>query len=47
MQMAQSLGAPVFSIATLADVIAYLDSRGGYADSLVRIRAYQRDYCVA
>jgi orotate phosphoribosyltransferase len=47
MQMAQSLGAPVFSIATLADVIAYLDSRGGYADSLVRIRAYQREYCVA
>ena len=46
-QMAESLGAPVFSIATLADVIAYLDSRGGYADSLVRIRAYQRDYCVA
>ena len=47
MQMAQSLGAPVFSIATLADVIAYLDSRGSYADSLVRIRAYQREYCVA
>jgi orotate phosphoribosyltransferase len=47
MQMAQSLGAPVYSITTLADVIAYLDSRGGYADSLVRIRAYQRDYCVA
>jgi orotate phosphoribosyltransferase len=47
MQMEQSLGVPVFSIATLADVIAYLDSRGGYADSLVRIRAYQRDYCVA
>lgn len=47
MQMAETLAAPVFSIATLADVIAYLDSRGVYADSLVRIRAYQRDYCVA
>jgi orotate phosphoribosyltransferase len=46
MQMAATLGAPVFSIATLADVIAYLDSRGVYADSLVRIRAYQREYCV-
>ena len=47
MQMAETLGAPVFAIATLADVIAYLDSRGGYADSLGQIRAYQRDYCVA
>ncbi len=47
MEMTQTLGAPVYSITTLADVIAYLDSRGGYADSLVRIRAYQQDYCVA
>jgi len=47
MQMAETLRAPVFAIATLADVIAYLDSRGAYADSLVQIRAYQRDYCVA
>lgn len=46
-QMTQELGAPVFAISTLADVIAYLDSRGGYADSLVQIRAYQREYCVA
>lgn len=46
-RMAASLNAPVFAIATLADVIAYLDSHGGYADSLVRIRGYQRDYCVA
>lgn len=46
-RMAEMLSAPVFAIATLADVIAYLDSRGGYADSLAQIRAYQRDYCVA
>jgi orotate phosphoribosyltransferase len=46
-QMAEILGAPVFAIATLTDVIAYLDSRGGYADSLAQIRAYQRNYCVA
>jgi orotate phosphoribosyltransferase len=46
-RMAEMLRAPVFAIATLADVIAYLDSRGGYADSLAQIRAYQRDYCVA
>ncbi len=46
-RMAEMLGAPVFAIATLADVIAYLDSRGAYADSLAQIRAYQRDYCVA
>ncbi len=45
-QMAESLGAPVFSIATLADVIAYLDSHEGYADSLARMRTYQRDNCV-
>ncbi len=46
-RMTELLSAPVFAIATLADVIAYLDSRGGYADSLAQIRAYQRDYCVA
>ena len=46
-RMAETLRAPVFAIATLADVIAYLDSQGGYADSLAQIRAYQRDYCVA
>jgi len=46
-RMAAQLGAPVYAIATLADVIAYLDSHGGYADSLDRIRGYQRDFCVA
>jgi hypothetical protein len=45
--MAEVLRTPVFAIATLADVIAYLDSREGCADSLAQIRAYQRDYCVA
>ena len=46
-RMAAQLGAPVFAIATLADVIAYLDTHGGYADSLERIRGYQRDFCVS
>ena len=46
-QMAAELGAPVAAIATLADVISYLDSHGGYADSLVLIRAHQREYCIA
>jgi len=46
-RMAQELGAPVFAISTLRDVIAYLDSRGGYADSLAQIRTYQREHCVA
>jgi len=46
-RLAAQLGAPVFAIATLADVIAYLDTHGGYADSLERIRGYQRDFCVS
>jgi orotate phosphoribosyltransferase len=46
-RMSAELAAPVFAIATLADVIAYLDSHGGYADSLARIRGYQREFCVA
>jgi len=46
-RMTQELGAPVYAISTLSDVIAYLDSRGGYADSLAQIRTYQREYCVA
>jgi orotate phosphoribosyltransferase len=46
-RMSREIGAPIFAIATLADVIAYLDSQEGYADSLVRIRSYQRDHCVA
>jgi orotate phosphoribosyltransferase len=46
-RIAAELGAPVNAIATLADVIAYLDSRGGYADSLDQIREYQRAFCVA
>jgi len=46
-RLAAQLGAPVFAIATLADVIAYLDRHGGYADSLERIRGYQRDFCVS
>ena len=46
-RMAAELGSPVFAIATLADVIAYLDRHGGYADSLDRIRGYQKDFCVS
>ncbi|HTO57143.1 MAG TPA: orotate phosphoribosyltransferase [Pseudomonadales bacterium] len=46
-RMAAELGAPVFAIATLADVIAYLDRHGGYADSFDRIRGYQRAFCVS
>ncbi len=46
-QMAAQLGTPVDAIATLADVISYLDSHGGYADSLALIRAHQREYCIA
>ncbi len=47
MRMAAAVGAPVRSIATLDDVIAFLDTRSDYADSLADIRAYQRDHCVA
>jgi orotate phosphoribosyltransferase len=46
-RMSKELGAPIYAIATLADVIAYLDSHGGYVDSLDRIRGYQREFCVA
>ena len=46
-RMAAELGAPVSAIATLADVIAYLDRHGGYADSFDRIRGYQRAFCVS
>jgi orotate phosphoribosyltransferase len=45
-RMAAVLGAPVQAIATLDDVIAFLDTRSEYADSLAEIRAYQRDHCV-
>ncbi len=45
-RMAETLGAAVFSIATLADVIAYLDTHGWDVDSLARMRTYQRDNCV-
>jgi orotate phosphoribosyltransferase len=46
-RMTVSLAAPVLAIATLRDVIRFLDSRAEYAESLVRIRAYQQEYCVA
>jgi orotate phosphoribosyltransferase len=46
-RMAAGLGAPVLAIATLGDVIAFLDTRPDYADSLSQIRAYQREHCVA
>jgi orotate phosphoribosyltransferase len=46
-RMAAALGVPVLAIATLGDVIAFLDTRPDYADSLSRIRAYQREHCVA
>jgi orotate phosphoribosyltransferase len=45
-RMAASLHAPVLAIATLRDVIRFLDSRGDYAESLAHIRAYQREHCV-
>ena len=47
MRMAAAVGAPVYAIATLDDVIGFLDTRSDYADSLADIRAYQRDHCVA
>jgi orotate phosphoribosyltransferase len=46
-RMAAELGVPVLTIATLRDVIAFLDTRPDSADSLSRIRAYQREHCVA
>lgn len=46
-RMAAELGVPVLTIATLGDVIAFLDTRPDYADSLGQIRAYQREHCVA
>jgi orotate phosphoribosyltransferase len=45
-RLASSLGVPVYAIATLQDVISYLDSTSNYADALANIRAYQRSYCV-
>lgn len=45
-RMAAELGVPVLTIATLRDVIAFLDTRADYADSLSQIRAYQREHCV-
>jgi orotate phosphoribosyltransferase len=46
-RMASALGAPVLAIATLRDVIRFLDSHGGYTESLALIRAYQTEHCVA
>jgi orotate phosphoribosyltransferase len=46
-RMASLLGAPVLAIATLRDVIGFLDSRNDYAESLAHIRAYQREHCIA
>jgi orotate phosphoribosyltransferase len=46
-RMAANLSVPVLTIATLRDVIAFLDTRPDYADSLSQIRAYQREHCVA
>lgn len=46
-RMAASLRAPVYAIATLRDVIRFLDTREDYAESLAHIRAYQREHCVA
>jgi len=46
-RMAAELGVPVLTIASLRDVIAFLDTRPDYADSLSQIRAYQRENCVA
>jgi len=45
-QMSAQLGVPVRSIVALEDVIEFLDSQGGAADSLQRIRQYQQQHCV-
>jgi orotate phosphoribosyltransferase len=45
-RMAAALGTPVLAIATLRDVIRFLDSHGGYAEPLALIRAYQMEHCV-
>jgi orotate phosphoribosyltransferase len=39
------IGAPARAILRLEDVIEFLDRPGGDADSLARIRAYQRENC--
>ncbi len=44
--MASRLAAPVASIAALPDVIEFLDRVGTDADSLARIRQYQRQHCL-
>jgi orotate phosphoribosyltransferase len=44
--MANTLGVPVTSIVSLADVIEFLDRSGADADSLARIRTYQQQYCL-
>ena len=45
-QMEKRLGVPVASIVSLEDVIEFLDRSGADADSLARIRTYQRQYCL-
>jgi orotate phosphoribosyltransferase len=45
-QMSARLRVPVRSIVALEDVIEFLDTTGGHADSLGRIRNYQQQYCV-
>lgn len=43
--MAARLGVPVKSIASLADVMSYLDSEESYADARENLLAYQQRYC--
>jgi orotate phosphoribosyltransferase len=40
------LNSPVMSIASLSDVIAYLDTRPDLAGPLAAIRGYQREHCL-
>lgn len=44
-KLSQDLAIPVKSIANLQHVIAYLEKSGQHADTLARIRDYQREYC--
>jgi orotate phosphoribosyltransferase len=45
-QTALDLAVSVKSIASLSDVIAYLDRHSGHTDALGRIRAYQATHCL-
>lgn len=45
--LAEEIGAPVMSIANLANLIEYLEGQGSFAEILERMQNYRQQYCVA